>query len=33
MHTQKFEIGIDKKNQSKESIVVDINEIPYPIVR
>src|SRR5690554_957591 len=30
MRTQKFEIGIDRKYQSKESIVVDINEIPYP---
>mgnify|MGYP002724320226 FL=1 len=30
MRTQKFEVGIDRRFQSKESIVVDINEIPYP---
>lgn len=30
MRTQKFEVGIDRKSQSKENILVDINEIPYP---
>ncbi len=29
MRTQKFEVGIDRKFQSIEKIVVDINEIPY----
>lgn len=29
MRTQKFEVGIDSRNQSREKIVVDINEIPY----
>lgn len=31
MRTQKLEVGIDNKYQSKENIIVDINEIPCPV--